>query len=114
MCHWDFLQPHVGEVRWQFSAADRFYVGAGTCKLQPFYTINGMLADRSEKRSNESVCVARSLRRGMAHLIHSNHKSLTTRVARGLSDRGSELARPRATSIPVPKARSNAHRRRNL
>ncbi|GBM12166.1 hypothetical protein AVEN_39497-1 [Araneus ventricosus] len=35
----------VSEVQWQFSAADRFYVGAGTCASSncSLYTTNGML-----------------------------------------------------------------------
>ncbi|GBN64141.1 hypothetical protein AVEN_192573-1 [Araneus ventricosus] len=35
----------VGEAQWQFSAADRFYVGAGTCASSKcsLYTTNGML-----------------------------------------------------------------------
>ncbi|GBM93177.1 hypothetical protein AVEN_246712-1 [Araneus ventricosus] len=49
----------VGEVQWQFSTADRFYVGAGTrassnCSL---YTTNGNVADRSQTGRHESVCV---------------------------------------------------------
>ncbi|GBO06692.1 hypothetical protein AVEN_199094-1 [Araneus ventricosus] len=35
----------VGEAQWQFSAADRFYVGAGTCASSncSLYTTNGLL-----------------------------------------------------------------------
>ncbi|GBM22320.1 hypothetical protein AVEN_121139-1 [Araneus ventricosus] len=35
----------VGETQWQFSTADRFFVGAGTCASSncSLYTTNGML-----------------------------------------------------------------------
>ncbi|GBM62533.1 hypothetical protein AVEN_157726-1 [Araneus ventricosus] len=36
---------YVGEAQWQFSTADRFFVGAGTCASSncSLYTTNGML-----------------------------------------------------------------------
>ncbi|GBL82785.1 hypothetical protein AVEN_106322-1 [Araneus ventricosus] len=44
-CVLGFAAADVGEAQWQFSAADRFYVGTGTCASSncSLYTTNGML-----------------------------------------------------------------------
>ncbi|GBO24298.1 hypothetical protein AVEN_83514-1 [Araneus ventricosus] len=50
----------VGEVQWQFSTADRFYVGAGMCASSncSLYTTNGML-QTGFKPADKNRCVCK-------------------------------------------------------
>ncbi|GBM84864.1 hypothetical protein AVEN_20892-1 [Araneus ventricosus] len=50
----------VGEAQWQFSTADRFSVGAGTCESSncSLYTTNGML-QTGFKPLNPNRCVCK-------------------------------------------------------
>ncbi|GBN32356.1 hypothetical protein AVEN_57042-1 [Araneus ventricosus] len=62
----------VGEAQCQFSAADRFYVGAGTCASSncSLYTTNGML-QTSLKPSTRIGVSASSLRKQVPNVITS-------------------------------------------
>ncbi|GBO29818.1 hypothetical protein AVEN_218095-1 [Araneus ventricosus] len=56
----------VGEVQWQFSKADRFYVGAGACASSncSLYTTNGML-QTGLKPVNTNRCVCKEPKMSM-------------------------------------------------
>ncbi|GBN79681.1 hypothetical protein AVEN_231123-1 [Araneus ventricosus] len=75
----------VGEAQWQFSAADRFYVGAGTCTSSncSLYTTNGML-QTGLKPVDTNRCVCKYPYLARSRSMHLNNGLCNSRVLRPL------------------------------